>query len=272
MRQNLSNLGAARAINSTASVRDQVNSGNPVDVFRFSLGQASSLNLKFRSSGQGANLRLIQDRNANGRLDAGEILRSARMGAQQTEVNLPQTGAGTYFLQVTRGQAANRYQLNLTSAALPPSNTPVGTPSVPPAPPGSAPSLTDQIVTLTNNFRRQNGLAPVTLNPQLSSAAQSHSQNMALQDYFEHTSPTGSTPGQRATAAGYRWSRVAENIGAGYTSAESVVQGWINSPGHRANLLDARVREIGVGYFFLANDTGSENWNHYWTQVFAAPM
>lgn len=72
----------------------------------------------------------------------------------------------------------------------------------------------------------------------------------------------------RAQEQGYPSSLVAENIGAGYTTPEEVVQGWINSQGHRANLLNPDYTEIGIGYFYLANDTGVENWNHYWTQVF----
>lgn len=274
MRRNLSDLSAAKGINSTATLRDQVNSqSNAADLFRFELGQASRLNVKFRSSGQGANLRLIQDRNGNRRIDSGEVLRSARMGSQQGDVTLPQIAGGTYYVQVMAGSdATNRYQLNLTSAALP-SNSAPARPAPAPAPtPAPAPSFIDQIVTLTNNFRSQNGLAPVRLNTQLTTAAQNQSQGMALQDYFDHVSPTGTTPGQRATAAGYRWSRVSENIGAGYTTAAGVVQGWIDSPGHRANMLDPKVSEIGVGYFFLGNDTGNENWNYYWTQVFGSPM
>jgi uncharacterized protein YkwD len=263
MRRNLSDLSAAKAITSPSAIRDRVNSSNPSDLFRFDLAQPSRFNIKFKSSGQGASLRLIQDRNLNGRIDAGEVLRSVRMGSQEKAMDQTQMAAGTYYLQVSTGGATNRYQLNLASSALPNNNAVQAS---------SPPSVIDQIVAMTNDFRRQNGLAPVTLNPLLGMAAQTQSQNMALQDYFDHISPTGSTPGQRVSAAGYRWSRVAENIGAGYTTADSVVQGWINSPSHRASMLDPRVKEIGVGYYFLSSDTGRENWNHYWTQVFAAPM
>ncbi|MEP0913563.1 CAP domain-containing protein [Leptolyngbya sp. FACHB-711] len=270
MRRTLSDLSAAKGIPSTAAIRDRVNSSNSSDLFRFDLAQPSGIRIKFRSSRQGANLRLVQDRNFNGRIDTGEIVQSAQISFQQKEVSRSQLAAGTYYLQVSAGgQGANRYQLNLeTSASSNSSSLQTGLP----APQPVSVSVIDQIVSLTNDFRRQNGLPPVTLNPLLGTAAQTQSQNMALEDYFDHTSPTGVTPGQRATAAGYRWSRVAENIGAGHTTAVSVVQGWINSPGHRANLLDPKLREIGVGYYFMPSDTGTENWNHYWTQVLAAPM
>lgn len=61
-----------------------------------------------------------------------------------------------------------------------------------------------------------------------------------------------------------------ENIAAGYSTPEAVVEGWKNSSGHRANLLNPNFTELGVGYYYLANDTGSVNYNRYWTQVFGS--
>jgi uncharacterized protein YkwD len=55
------------------------------------------------------------------------------------------------------------------------------------------------------------------------------------------------------------------------STPEAVVAGWMNSPGHRANILKPELKEIGVGYYFLADDTGKVNYHHYWTQVFATP-
>ena len=74
------------------------------------------------------------------------------------------------------------------------------------------------------------------------------------------------------TAAGYKWSRSAENIAAGQKTPEEVVQSWINSPGHRVNLLDPNLKEIGVGYYFLAADTGTTNYNSYWAQEFGTAL
>lgn len=134
--------------------------------------------------------------------------------------------------------------------------------------PNSDPSFDARVVELTNNFRTQNGLPPLTVNVQLTRAAETHSQNMALQDFFSHTGLDGSQPGDRAKASGYTSTFVGENIGAGYSTPEEALQGWLNSPGHRANILNPEYREIGIGYYYLENDTGQENWNHYWTQVF----
>jgi uncharacterized protein YkwD len=133
-------------------------------------------------------------------------------------------------------------------------------------------SFIDEVIQLTNQFREDNGLDPLSFDPQLATAAQTHSQNMAIEDFFSHTGTDGSNVGDRVEVTGYDFFTAGENIAAGYSTAQTVVDGWINSPGHRANLLNPDFSEIGVGYFFLENDTGDTNYNHYWTQVFAAPL
>ncbi|MEM7064890.1 MAG: CAP domain-containing protein [Cyanobacteria bacterium P01_B01_bin.77] len=125
-----------------------------------------------------------------------------------------------------------------------------------------------EVLRLTNNFRRENGLQDLVLDQNLDKAADNHSRDMARQDYFSHTGKNGSKPWDRAETAGYESRFVGENIAAGQRSAQAVVNGWINSPGHRANMLNADYNEIGVGHYFLENDTGSTNYNHYWTQLF----
>ncbi|MGL5065936.1 MAG: CAP domain-containing protein [Microcoleus sp.] len=129
-----------------------------------------------------------------------------------------------------------------------------------------------RVLELTNIERGKLGLSPLVLNTQLLNAAQNHTQNMALQDFFSHDGKDGSTMSTRITASGYQFSRAAENIGAGSSTPEQVVTGWMNSSGHRANILNPNLKEIGIGYYFLGNDTGSVNWNHYWTQVFATSL
>ncbi|MGK7889998.1 MAG: CAP domain-containing protein [Leptolyngbyaceae cyanobacterium] len=126
----------------------------------------------------------------------------------------------------------------------------------------------EQVVQLTNEFRAEYGLQPLAFNLDLIESAQGHSDDMASQDFFSHTGLDGSSPGDRALEAGYPSSYVWENIGTGYTTPEEAVQGWINSPGHRDNMLNSEINVIGVGYTYLENDTGSVNYNHYWTQVF----
>lgn len=127
-----------------------------------------------------------------------------------------------------------------------------------------------EVLRLTNEFRAQNSLPALKSNAELQATAQGHSQDMAVADYFSHTGKDGSAPWDRAKRVGYAANSMGENIAAGQTTAQSVVQGWIDSPGHRANLINRSYTELGVGYFLLENDTGSVNYNHYWTQVFGS--
>ena len=128
--------------------------------------------------------------------------------------------------------------------------------------------LIEQVLKLTNEERKKANLDPLKLNSKLSSAADSHSDSMAKDDFFSHTGKNGSSVGDRVRDTGYNYLRVGENIAAGYSTASAVVSGWMNSSGHRANILNPNYTEIGIGYEFLQADTGSVNYNHYWTQVF----
>lgn len=125
-----------------------------------------------------------------------------------------------------------------------------------------------EVLKLTNEFRRANGRDSLVLDQSLERAADRHTQLMATGDFFSHTGKDGSKPWDRAKSAGYESGYVGENIAAGYRTPKAVVDGWINSPGHRANMLNADYNEIGLGYYYLQNDTGSVNYNSYWTQVF----
>jgi len=129
-----------------------------------------------------------------------------------------------------------------------------------------------QVVAETNFQRDQNGCDPVALNLQLTDAALGHSVDMALNDFFSHTGSDGSTPWERIQATGYQYSWAAENIAAGYATPEAVMAAWMNSDGHRDNILDCNLEEIGVGYYYLDDDGGSAPFHHYWTQVFATPQ
>jgi uncharacterized protein YkwD len=90
---------------------------------------------------------------------------------------------------------------------------------------------------------------------------------MAAHNYFAHRGRDGSTVGQRATRGGYRWRAIGENIAAGPPTADAVVQGWLNSPDHCANLMGPHFTEMGVAFVV---DTGSKH-GIYWVQVFGAP-
>ncbi|GGY58484.1 hypothetical protein GCM10010363_44920 [Streptomyces omiyaensis] len=123
-------------------------------------------------------------------------------------------------------------------------------------------SAADQVLSLVNAERAKAGCGPLTANAALARAAQGHSDDMAARDFFDHTNPDGAGPGERVTAAGYPWATYGENIAMGQTTAEQVMEGWMNSPGHRANILNCDFKEIGVG---VQTDGGP-----YWTQVFGA--
>ncbi|MFI8823951.1 CAP domain-containing protein [Streptomyces sp. NPDC053431] len=123
-------------------------------------------------------------------------------------------------------------------------------------------SVADQVIALVNAERAKAGCGALTANATLTRAAQGHSDDMAARDFFDHTNPDGAGPGDRVTAAGYPWSTYGENIAMGQSSAEQVMEAWMNSPGHRANILNCDFKEIGVG---IHNSGGP-----YWTQVFGA--
>lgn len=131
----------------------------------------------------------------------------------------------------------------------------------------------NEVLELVNEERSERGLNPLELDNQLTNIAEDHSQSMANNDFFGHQDPTdGSSPQDRIDEGGYEWSRWAENVAAGYGTPEDVMEGWMNSPGHRSNILNPNFTEIGIGYEFLVDDTGSVNYNHYWTQVFGTPL
>lgn len=119
-----------------------------------------------------------------------------------------------------------------------------------------------RVMALTNEFRVANGKAAFQSDAKLDAAAEDWSQTMATGDFFHHSTPA------QVEEQGYEWRAWGENIAVGYTTPEAVVNGWIASPGHRANMLSDNFKEMGVGYYYLANDTGSVNYHHYWTQVF----
>lgn len=137
--------------------------------------------------------------------------------------------------------------------------------------PGVLSGFAQQVVQITNEERSRAGCGPVTVSQQLTAAAQGHSEDMALNDFFSHTGSNGSQFWQRIEAAGYQYWSAGENIAAGYHTAQAVMDGWMGSSGHRANILNCDYREIGVGYYLLESDTGTVNYGHYWTQVLARP-
>ena len=107
-------------------------------------------------------------------------------------------------------------------------------------------------------------VAPLTPNLQLRDAARGHSQDMATNNYFSHTSLDGRTFDQRIRQAGYAGGFLAENVAAGRSTAQAVVDGWMQSTGHCQNIMNGGLRVIGIGYAFNQSST----YGHYWTQNF----
>ncbi|MBK6009544.1 CAP domain-containing protein [Streptomyces sp. MBT53] len=120
------------------------------------------------------------------------------------------------------------------------------------------------VVELTNRERTRAGLSPLAVDPLLAAAAQAHSTDMVARAFYSHTSPDGSQPWDRAAAAGSRRRTIGENIACGQRSPAEVVEGWMNSPGHRANILKPDFTHIGIGF------AGGGQMGTYWTQLFGA--
>ncbi|HHV26561.1 serine protease [Anaerosalibacter bizertensis] len=118
-----------------------------------------------------------------------------------------------------------------------------------------------KVVELVNIERKKAGLSPLSYNEELSKVARIKSQDMADKNYFSHNSPTYKDPFTMMKNFGIKYGQAGENIAKGYLSAESVMNGWMNSSGHRANILNSNFKKIGVGYVNKGGTT-------YWTQMF----
>ena len=120
-------------------------------------------------------------------------------------------------------------------------------------------SFEEQVVALVNQQRAANGLSPLTLSTELSNVARVKSQDMHDNQYFSHTSPTYGSPFDMLKTFGISYRAAGENIAMGYATPEAVMDAWMNSAGHRANILNSSYTQIGVGYVADGN---------YWTQEF----
>lgn len=116
-----------------------------------------------------------------------------------------------------------------------------------------------EVIRLVNEIRAENGLKALTHDWELSRVARYKSQDMKDNKYFSHTSPIYGSPFQMIKNFGISFRSAGENIAKGYTTPQAVVNGWMNSSGHRANILNTSYTHIGVGY------VSGEN---YWTQLF----
>ena len=151
---------------------------------------------------------------------------------------------------------------------------------------GEGPTITEEVVIIVNQERWTNGqLPPLKHNDLLDTSSLVHSTNMGQRNFFAHCDlDTGKSPWDRMVDAGYNWNAAAENIAAGQNSAASVMNAWMNSTGHRNNILSTNTRELGVGYYVDNGDTGNVRMDNdsnciaeifnqgpfarYWTQNF----
>lgn len=126
----------------------------------------------------------------------------------------------------------------------------------------AASDFQSKVIQLTNQERKKQGLPGLQSDSQLLKVAQTKSDDMAKNNYFSHTSPTYGSPFQMLKTFGVSYSTAAENIAAGQKTPEQVVNSWMNSAGHRQNILNKNVTHIGVGY------SKDETKGSYWTQIF----
>ncbi|MDF5753387.1 CAP domain-containing protein [Spongiactinospora sp. TRM90649] len=168
--------------------------------------------------------------------------------------------ARTYYTVVTdaEGNVAKSRGARLRCA-------PPAAPTPRPAPPSGSvgTAIEEEVVRLTNEARKTAGCKPLVHDAKLHVAASGHSADMAETNYFSHTSKDGRNPGDRMKAAGFSPMRAwGENIAMGQPTPAAVVKGWLNSPGHRANIENCSFTHIGSGAVKGARGI-------YWTQAFA---
>ncbi|WP_418303847.1 CAP domain-containing protein [Paenibacillus crassostreae] len=120
-------------------------------------------------------------------------------------------------------------------------------------------AIEKQVLTLTNQERAKGGLKPLATDAPLTESARAKSTDMRSNNYFDHNSPTLGSPFDQMKARGIDYKSAAENIAMRQRTPEEVVKGWMNSPGHRANIMNGNYTHIGIGY---------DAQGHYWTQQF----
>lgn len=127
-----------------------------------------------------------------------------------------------------------------------------------------SPSILQDLLTQVNAERQRAGAPPLRISPQLTTAAQRHAQDMARNRQISHNGSDGSTMQSRIEEARYPWTTIGENVAMGQTTPEAVMTTWMNSPGHRQNILNPDFAELGLSY-------AEAGGRLYWVQVFAAP-
>ncbi|WP_426508322.1 CAP domain-containing protein [Dactylosporangium sp. McL0621] len=185
-------------------------------------------------------------------------------GPQALAAGAPVSAGVAHVVEAVGAVAANDAAAKISRTPKKKKKKPVAKKTPATTVPGSAQyaAIENQVVTLTNNYRQANGCGALRIDSRLVAAARKHSSDMVGKDFFDHTASDGSNFVQREVAAGYTTGASAENIAWGYRTAQDVVTGWINSPGHRANILNCTSVAVGVGLAYKTDGTP------YWTQDF----
>lgn len=182
--------------------------------------------------------RLCADLNKDGSIDETDYLLLKRMVL--SDFQLPQTGTNNGQSEASENQSGNGGQSAQTG------------------------SEAQEVLRLVNDQRAKNGLAALTLSDKLCELAKLKAEDMAANNYFDHTSPTYGTPFDMLKQFGVSYRSAGENIAAGQSTPEKVMQDWMSSAGHRANILSASYTELGVGVAVGPRGT-------YWVQLFRKP-
>jgi uncharacterized protein YkwD len=196
----------------------------------------------------------VETADDGGRDSAGgerdELLASGDSERQQTQLERGTTSSTAASTSTTASTTTSAPPTTAPTTTAPPPTDPPATEPPATAPPTTqppAPSTIEQVVALVNQARASEGCGPVRLNEQLTAAAQAHSDDMAANGYFSHTSLDGRTFDQRIRDAGYTGGFLGENIAQGQRGAQAVHDAWMSSSGHRRNILDCNYDDIGVG-------------------------
>ena len=212
-------------------------------------------------------------------VDAGAESPSPTETPTSTPTRTPTVGIGTPTATVQPTQTATSSPPTATPTAILPTATPTSqsatatpTSAQPTAIPAacsysSNASVEITLVALINQQRANQGIAAMTTSSQLTAAGRQHSRDMACNNFFSHTGSDGSSPFQRMASSGFSFTAAAENIYAGGGSAQLAFNAWMNSPGHRTNMLNPTYTHIGVGYIYCASST----YGSYFTADFARP-
>ena len=176
------------------------------------------------------------------------------------------SGAAAKYAAAIKKLCKISYGTAITTAAPKPSESVTPTPSASTTPTSDSGSVSvdnqsfeQQVLELVNEQRAAIGLSPLTLSTELSNAARAKSQDMSDNNYFSHTSPSYGSPFDMLKSFGISYSTAGENIAMGYATPQAVMNAWMNSAGHRANILNSSFTQIGIGYVADGN---------YWTQEF----